>query len=115
VRPRVSIKDDSGKTAGAYLLPAGANIMFAEGDTRGPRRRDRPRSARDHEDQGTSPADLPRVAELFEARKAKEQAVDQRDQRPGRPRRLRPRAYRKVMVEGEGGLVKEYLIPRASR
>ncbi len=110
VRPRVSVKDPSGRTAGRYLLPAGANIMVAEGDevAAGDVIAKIPRETTKTKD---ITGGLPRVAELFEARKPKEQAViseiNGRVVLGGFQK-----GYRRVVVEGEEGLTKEYLIPK---
>ncbi len=83
VRPRISIKDSSGKTAdlpgsakakGRYQLPVGAVIMVNEGDSVGagtvlakiPRETTKTKDIT---------GGLPRVAELFEVRKPKETAI----------------------------------------
>jgi len=82
LRPRVSIKDKDGKTArvpgshtiARHLLPVGANIGVSEGDeikagdiiARIPRETTKTKDIT---------GGLPRVAELFEARKPKEYAV----------------------------------------
>ncbi|MCG6880540.1 MAG: DNA-directed RNA polymerase subunit beta' [Deltaproteobacteria bacterium] len=83
VRPRISIKDSSGKTAdlpgsikgkGRYQLPVGAVIMVNEGDAVGagtvlakiPRETTKTKDIT---------GGLPRVAELFEVRKPKETAI----------------------------------------
>jgi len=83
VRPRISIKDSSGKTAdlpgsakakGRYLLPVGAVIMVNEGEAVGagtvlakiPRETTKTKDIT---------GGLPRVAELFEVRKPKETAI----------------------------------------
>ena len=110
VRPRVSIKNDAGKTAGRYLLPAGANIMVAEGDlvAAGDVIAKIPRETTKTKD---ITGGLPRVAELFEARKPKEQAVISEINGKVVLGGF-AKGYRKVLVEGEEGLVKEYLVPK---
>jgi DNA-directed RNA polymerase subunit beta' len=110
VRPRVSIKDDAGRTAGRYLLPAGANIMVMEGDTvaAGDVIAKIPRETTKTKD---ITGGLPRVAELFEARKPKEQAVISEINGKVVLGGF-VKGFRKVVVEGEGGLAKEYLIPK---
>ena len=82
-RPRISIKDSSGKTSdlpgggkakGRYLLPVGAVIMVNEGESVGagtvlakiPRETTKTKDIT---------GGLPRVAELFEVRKPKETAI----------------------------------------
>jgi len=83
VRPRISIKDESGKTAGLsdskkakarYYLPVGAIIMVNEGDRVGPGAvlGKIPRETTKTKD---ITGGLPRVAELFEVRKPKETAI----------------------------------------
>jgi len=83
IRPRISIKDSSGKTSSLpsskraqarYHLPVGAIIMVNEGDTLGagsvlakiPRETTKTKDIT---------GGLPRVAELFEVRKPKETAI----------------------------------------
>jgi DNA-directed RNA polymerase subunit beta' len=83
IRPRISIKDDKGRTAGLpgsakakarYQLPVGAIIMVNEGDEVGagavlakiPRETTKTKDIT---------GGLPRVAELFEVRKPKETAI----------------------------------------
>jgi len=83
IRPRVSIKDKSGKTASLkgsarsqarYHLPVGAIIMVNEGDEVGPGAvlAKIPRETTKTKD---ITGGLPRVAELFEVRKPKEVAI----------------------------------------
>jgi DNA-directed RNA polymerase subunit beta' len=83
VRPRISIKDSSGKTASLpdskrakarYYFPVGAIIMVNEGDQVGPGAvlGKIPRETTKTKD---ITGGLPRVAELFEVRKPKETAI----------------------------------------
>jgi DNA-directed RNA polymerase subunit beta' len=83
IRPRLSIKDKSGKTASLkgdsrlqarYPLPVGAIIMVNEGDEIGPGAvlAKIPRETTKTKD---ITGGLPRVAELFEVRKPKETAI----------------------------------------
>jgi len=83
VRPRISIKDSSGKTASLsdskrakarYYFPVGAIIMVNEGDRVGPGAvlGKIPRETTKTKD---ITGGLPRVAELFEVRKPKETAI----------------------------------------
>jgi DNA-directed RNA polymerase subunit beta' len=116
-RPRITLKDEEGKTAklsnGAparYLLPVGANIVINEDDMVGggsilakiPRETTKTKDIT---------GGLPRVAELFEARKPKEFAVITeidgivsfgKDSK----------GKRKLIVTPEIGEAKEYLIPK---
>jgi len=109
-QPRVSIKDDKGETLRRYILPAGANINVHEGDkvnagdviVKIPRE-----SAKTKDITGG----LPRVAELFEARKPHEQAtiaeISGKIKFGGFVKGMR-----KVIVESESGEECDYLIPR---
>jgi DNA-directed RNA polymerase subunit beta' len=81
VRPRISIKDENGKTAklpsggdARYFLPVGAILMVTEGDTvnAGDVIAKLPRETTKTKD---ITGGLPRVAELFECRKPKEAAI----------------------------------------
>ncbi len=116
-RPRITLKDAEGKTAklpnGAaarYMLPVGANIVVAEDDTVGagdilakiPRETTKTKDIT---------GGLPRVAELFEARKPKEFAVISEIDGVvsfGKD----SKGKRKVIVTPEIGESKEYLIPK---
>lgn len=73
-QPRISIKDENNKTIHRYLLPPGANITIAEGEHVFPGDiiAKIPREAQKTKDITVG---LPRVAELFEARKPKDPAV----------------------------------------
>jgi DNA-directed RNA polymerase subunit beta' len=109
-RPRISIKDDAGKTTGRYILPVGAHIfveknqvMFA-GDVLAKI----PRETTKTKD---ITGGLPRVAELFEARKPKEHAIineiDGTIEYGGYVKGMR-----KIIVRNDMGDAKEYLIPK---
>ncbi len=118
MRPRISIKDETGKTAkipgtnavARYLLPAGAHILVEKGDTVSPGDIlvKIPRETTKTKD---ITGGLPRVAELFEARRPKEQAViseiDGTVEYGGFVKGMR-----RVIVKGALGDEKEYLIPK---
>jgi DNA-directed RNA polymerase subunit beta' len=74
LRPRVSIKDADGATAGRSLLPVGATLVATEGPNvaAGDVLAKMPRETTKTKD---ITGGLPRVAELFEARKPKDFAV----------------------------------------
>jgi DNA-directed RNA polymerase subunit beta' len=118
VRPRISIKDEKGKTmnlAGStsqarYLLPVGANIFISEGDMveAGDVIVKIPRETTKTKD---ITGGLPRVAELFEARKPKEFAlISDIDGAVEFSKDLKGK--RKVIIRPEVGESKEYMIPR---
>jgi DNA-directed RNA polymerase subunit beta' len=118
LRPRISIKDEGGKTAkisssaavARYLLPAGAHILVERGQTvfPGDVLAKIPRETTKTKD---ITGGLPRVAELFEARKPKEQAViseiDGTVEYGGFVKGMR-----KVIVRNEMGDAREYYIPK---
>ena len=111
LRPRISIKNPEGETVSRALLPVGAYLSVSEGDTVGAGDvvAKIPREASKTKD---ITGGLPRVAELFEARKPKECAVvteidgvvsfgpDSRGRR------------RVLVTPDEGGDPEEYLIPK---
>jgi DNA-directed RNA polymerase subunit beta' len=118
LRPRISIKDDKGRTMNLpgsssqarYLLPVGANIFISEGDMV---------EAGDVivkiQRETTKTKDitggLPRVAELFEARKPKEFAlISDIDGVVEFGKDLKGK--RKVVIRPEVGETKEYIMPR---
>ncbi len=118
LRPRVSIKDVSGRTQrvpgtgieARYLLPLGAIITTGEGDTvkAGDIIAKIPRETTKTKD---ITGGLPRVAELFEARKPKECAVISEIDGSisfGRD----TKGKRKLVITPETGEPKEYLIPK---
>jgi len=72
--PRISIKDENGKTIGRFMLPAGAHINVKEGEKveAGDIIAKIPRETTKTKD---ITGGLPRVVELFEARKPHDQAT----------------------------------------
>ncbi|BCA80470.1 DNA-directed RNA polymerase subunit beta' [Desulfuromonas sp. AOP6] len=116
-RPRITLKDEDGKTvklpsgaAARYMLPVGANIVVTEDALVGagdilakiPRETTKTKDIT---------GGLPRVAELFEARKPKEFAVISEIDGVvsyGKD----SKGKRKVIVTPEVGEPKEYLIPK---
>ena len=121
LRPRISIKDEGGRTAklpgsGAlarYLLPVGAHIEVEKGGIVHPGDilAKIPRETTKTKD---ITGGLPRVAELFEARKPKEQAViseiDGEISFGGFVKGMRKVVVDNKMGDDEG--LKEYFIPR---
>ena len=116
MRPRVSIKDEAGRTArvgkgqARYFMPVGAIIMASEGDqvAAGDVLAKIPRETTKTKD---ITGGLPRVAELFEVRKPKEQAVI--TEITGMVSFGKDtKGKRKVIITPEVGDPKEYLIPK---
>ncbi len=117
-RPRISIKDEKGTTKrlpsseaeARYFLPVGANIFVAEGEPcqAGDVIAKIPRETTKTKD---ITGGLPRVAELFEARKPKEHAVIAEIDGVvhfGKD----TKGKRKVIIKPEVGEPKEYLIAK---
>ncbi|MCZ6875080.1 MAG: DNA-directed RNA polymerase subunit beta' [bacterium] len=109
-QPRISVKDENNTTAGRYILPAGAHISVVEGDSlsAGDVIAKIPRETTKTKD---ITGGLPRVAELFEARKPKEQAIISEIDGTVKFGGF-ARGARKVLVISESGEEREYLIPR---
>ncbi len=118
LRPRVSIKDKKGRTAkvpggttvARHLLSVGANIVVSDGDqvNAGDIMAKIPRETTKTKD---ITGGLPRVAELFEARKPKEYAVISEIKgivSYGKD----AKGKRKVIITPDTGEEKEYLIPK---
>jgi DNA-directed RNA polymerase subunit beta' len=119
LRPRISIKDETGKTAkvgkGAtvarYLLPAAAHILVDKGQMVHPGDvlAKIPRETTKTKD---ITGGLPRVAELFEARKPKEYSIiseiDGTVELGGFVKGMR-----KVTVKSETGESRDYLVPKS--
>jgi DNA-directed RNA polymerase subunit beta' len=117
-RPRISLKDEHGKTKkipgssqeARYFLPVGANIYVADGDAieAGDVISKIPRETTKTKD---ITGGLPRVAELFEARKPKEHAViSEIDGMVSFGKDTKGK--RKVVITPEVGEAKEYLISK---
>ncbi len=110
LQPRVSLKDEKNKTVAKYILPAGAHMIVKDGDmvAAGDIVAKMPRETTKTKD---ITGGLPRVAELFEARKPKEHAtiseIDGTVKFGGFSKGMR-----KIIVVNEEGVEKEYLIPR---
>ncbi len=118
LRPRISIKDESGKTTkipgtkrdARYILPLNAILMASEGDTvaAGDIIAKIPRETTKTKD---ITGGLPRVAELFEVRKPKETAIiSEIDGYISFSKGIKGK--RKVTVTPEVGDKKEYLVPK---
>ena len=118
LRPRVSLKDKKGKTAkvpggsavARHLLPVGSNIVISEGDEvrAGSILAKIPRETTKTKD---ITGGLPRVAELFEARKPKDFAVISEIEgivSYGKD----AKGKRKIVISPDSGQEKEYLIPK---
>ncbi len=110
LQPRVSVKDKKGATLFRTLLPVGAHLMVqdAQAISAGDAVVKIPRETAKTKD---ITGGLPRVAELFEARRPREAAViSEVDGRVGFAGMAK--GMRKIVIHTEGGETREYLIPR---
>ncbi len=118
MRPRISIKDEQGKATlklpnssvpARYILPAGANILVEKNDLVSPGDvlAKIPRETTKTKD---ITGGLPRVAELFEARKPKEPTVV--SEIDGIIEFMAPQKGQRVVKVKGGDLEKEYSIPK---
>ncbi|MCX7858243.1 MAG: DNA-directed RNA polymerase subunit beta', partial [Deltaproteobacteria bacterium] len=117
-RPRISIKDDKGRTMmvpgttspARYILPIGAHIVVNEGDEvhAGDVIAKMPRETTKTKD---ITGGLPRVAELFEARKPKEHAIVTEINGFVSFGKM-TKGRREIIVTSERGDQRRYIIPR---
>ncbi|RME25048.1 MAG: hypothetical protein D6798_09820 [Deltaproteobacteria bacterium] len=111
LKPRLVLKDpETGKVRSRYFLPVGANILASEGDEVQPADV-LARIPRETTKTKDITGGLPRVAELFEARKPKEVAIITEIEGVvsfGKD----TKGKRRVIVTPEDGEPAEYLIPK---
>src|SRR5438093_336700 len=111
-QPRVEIKDEKGKTARKYLLPSGAPLTVEDGAEVTPRGvlAKSPRAeARTKDITGG----LPRVVELFEARRPKEPAVITEIDGTVKYGDV-AKQHRKIFVTADDNEQREYQLPRGA-
>ncbi|MBM4003133.1 MAG: DNA-directed RNA polymerase subunit beta' [Planctomycetes bacterium] len=114
LHPQVVLEDAEGKPLDVYYLPERAHIEVAEGQfvSAGSVLAKTPREASGITD---ITGGLPRVTEIFEARKPKEQAVmaeiDGTVEILGEKRR----GKRTIIVRSESGIEREHLVPHGKR
>jgi DNA-directed RNA polymerase subunit beta' len=111
-QPRIEIKDEKGKTSRKYLLPSGAHLMVEDGSevTPGDVLAKIPRETAKTKD---ITGGLPRVVELFEARRPKEPAVITEVDGVVKYGDV-AKQHRKIFVTGDDGEQKEYQLPRGA-
>jgi len=109
LRPHIMILDEKGKRWGNYSIPTGAHLLVHDGDkieagdilVKIPREISKTRDIT---------GGLPRVAELFEARKPKDPAVVSEIDGTVEFGKI-IRGSTQILVKGDGGEIREYLIP----
>jgi DNA-directed RNA polymerase subunit beta' len=111
-QPRIEIRDDKGKISKKYLLPSGAHLMVEDGAevAAGDILAKIPRETAKTKD---ITGGLPRVVELFEARRPKEPAVITEIDGVVKYGDV-AKQHRKIYVTGEDETPREYQLPRGA-
>src|SRR3990172_4718286 len=111
-QPRIEIRDEKGKALRRYLLPAGAHLMVedASGVEPGDVLAKMPKETAKTKD---ITGGLPRVVELFEARRPKEPAVITEIDGGVKYGDV-AKQHRKIFVTGDDGEAREYQLPRGA-
>ena len=109
-QPTIQIRDDKHKVLRKYLIPTRAHLMVADGDTvhQGDVLAKIPRETTKTKD---ITGGLPRVVELFEARKPRETAVITEIDGIVKYGDI-TKGQRKILVVNENGVEREYALPR---
>ena len=109
-QPTIQIRDDKHKVLRKYLIPTRAHLMVADGDTvhQGDVLAKIPRETTKTKD---ITGGLPRVVELFEARKPRETAVITEIDGIVKYGDI-TKGQRKILVINENGVEREYALPR---
>jgi DNA-directed RNA polymerase subunit beta' len=109
-QPTIQIRDDKHKVMRKYLIPSRAHLMVADGDTvhQGDVLAKIPRETTKTKD---ITGGLPRVVELFEARKPRETAVITEIDGIVKYGDI-AKGQRKIQVINENGVEREYSLPR---
>jgi DNA-directed RNA polymerase subunit beta' len=109
-QPQIGIKNEKGKIVKSYLLPSKAHLWVDNGEEVYPGSF-LAKIARETRKTKDITGGLPRIVELFEARKPKETAVITEIDGIIKYAGL-VRGQRKIEVHHDSGIVKEYLLPR---
>jgi DNA-directed RNA polymerase subunit beta' len=111
-QPRIEIRDAKGKLGRKYLLPSGAHLMVEDGAEVSPGDvlAKIPRETAKTKD---ITGGLPRVVELFEARRPKEPAVITEIDGAVKYGDV-AKQYRKIFVTGDDAEAREYQLPRGA-
>ena len=114
MHPQIVIEDSDGNVADVYYLPERANITVNEGDmiSAGSTVAETPREASGISD---ITGGLPRVTEIFEARKPKDPAVLAEIDGVVEILSEKKRGKRSIVVKSESGIEAEHLVPPGKR
>jgi DNA-directed RNA polymerase subunit beta' len=111
-QPRIEVRDEKGKIVRKYLLPSGAHLMVEDGQeiAAGDVLAKIPRETAKTKD---ITGGLPRVVELFEARRPKEPAVITEIDGAVKYGDVQ-KQYRKIFVTNDDNETREYQLPRGA-
>ena len=114
MHPQIVIENKDGSVADVYYLPEKANIVVNEGDkiSAGSTVAETPREASGISD---ITGGLPRVTEIFEARKPKDPAVMAEIDGTVEILAEKKRGKRSIVVRSESGIEAEHLVPPGKR
>ncbi|MFV1963808.1 MAG: DNA-directed RNA polymerase subunit beta' [Pirellulaceae bacterium] len=114
LHPQIVLEDADGKPLDVYYLPEGAHIIVDEGDaiTAGTVIAEMPREASGITD---ITGGLPRVTEIFEARRPKDPAVIAEVDGVVEILGEKRRGKRTIIVRSESGIEREHLVPHGKR
>ncbi|MFO1066269.1 MAG: DNA-directed RNA polymerase subunit beta' [Pirellulales bacterium] len=114
LHPQIVVEDAEGKPLDVYYLPERAVITVPEGKTisAGTELAEMPREASGISD---ITGGLPRVTEIFEARKPKDPAVIAEIDGTVEMQATKRRGKRTIIVRSENGTEKEHLVPHGKR
>jgi DNA-directed RNA polymerase subunit beta' len=112
--PNIIVEDENGKPLDVYYLPDRANVMVDEGQvvSAGTTLAETPREASGISD---ITGGLPRVTEIFEARKPKDPAVLAEIDGVVEILKEKKRGKRVIVVRNENGVEMEHLVPPGKR
>lgn len=112
-KPAIDILDKKGEVIASYLLPTGAHLVVREGEKVhiGSILAKIPRETAKTKD---ITGGLPKVEALFEARRPAEPAVIAEIDGIVRFQGIDEKGRRVIQIEGEGGLEKDYVLPRGA-
>ena len=114
MHPQIIVEDNDGKPLDVYYLPERAHIMVDEGQkiSAGSTVAETPREATGVSD---ITGGLPRVTEIFEARKPKDPAVLSEIDGIVEILSEKKRGKRTIIVKNEAGIEREHLVPPGKR
>jgi len=114
LHPQIVIEDDNGKPLDVYYLPERAVLTVAEGDVVAAGK-DLAEMNRESKGVADITGGLPRVTEIFEARKPKDPAVIAEVDGVVELQQTKRRGKRTILIRSESGVEHEHLVPHGKR